>query len=108
MKGRSLNILRNTATCMKGYFVPISPVRTRTGDALRCDLADEQTVTGTTHILLPSWSILYGLRERQKERHKEEKEKKSHEVWGRPSGGGVDFIFEDLLLLVSPQLCFME
>lgn len=90
MKGRYLNILRNTATCMKGYFVPISPVRTRTGDALRCDLADEQTVTGTAHILLPSWSILYGLKEREAEREAQRRKrgKKSHEVWGRPSGRG--------------------
>lgn len=114
------NILRNTVTCPKCNFVSISPVRTWTGDALRCDLTDEQTVTGTAHVLLPSWSILYGLRgERERVKGKmdgwmEIKNMKYEEDCVRERVG-VDFIFEDQLLLkLSPTatyftpLCFME
>lgn len=42
-------------------FQILSPVRSRAGDPLWGNFADEKTVTRTPHILLSCWSVLYGL-----------------------------------------------
>ncbi len=44
----------------EGWYC-LSPVRSRAGNPLWGDFADEKTITRTPHILLSCWSILYGL-----------------------------------------------
>lgn len=50
----------------------VSPIWSWTGDPLRRDFADQQTVTWTADVLLSNRSVLYGL-QREGQRHKGKK-----------------------------------
>lgn len=51
----------------------LSPVWPGTGDPLGRDLADEETVAGAAHVLLPCWGVLNRLQRETEEQEGHEK-----------------------------------
>lgn len=63
-----IGIMRHIYCGWKRKTCSFSPVRPGTGDPLRCDFANQQTVAWTANILLPDRGVLYWLPRKRRKR----------------------------------------